>query len=409
MKHTFKIMIGLCFIAALFGCSKKDENYKKLVGDGEIYYPGAISNPNYFAGYLRTQLIWSPSPDPQITKYKIFWNNKQDSMEVAAASHNPLDTVKAIIPNLREGTYTFNIYSVDRDNHVSIAKNINSVRVYGPVYLSGIFNRGYNADTPYTLDILRGSVRLKFNRPDSINIKTVVTYQDNSGNTNNVTLKPDSNGITLNNFKFGTNVTYQSAYIPTKGAIDVFTVPDESTYPAIVRSGDITSLFIKNSGNPFLRSDNNGGKWGNPKDWQYTPNVVNQDGGKGGGWSWDYNGVIHVEAENYSGPGVNNGKVFQTISLPAGTYSYEVTSQNYGGNINANEVVAKGTSLPDIDNLSGNSNVLAMYHGDQNSIGGVHAMTFTLTERTTVTIGWVLTLQSYTYMQFRQVALKILQ
>lgn len=136
---------------------------------------------------------------------------------------------------------------------------------------------------------------------------------------------------------------------------------------------------------------------------------MNQDSGKGGGWSWDYNGVIHVEAENYSGPGVTNGKVFQTISLPAGTYSYEVTSQNYGGNINANEVVAKGTGLPDIDNLPGNSNVLAMYHGDQNSIGGLHTMTFTLTERTTVTIGWVLTLQSYTYMQFRQVALKILQ
>lgn len=255
MKHTFKIIISIYFLAALFSCSKKDENFKKLVADGEIYYPGAISNPNYFAGYLRTQLIWSPSPDPQITKYRIFWNNKQDSMEVAATSHNPLDTVKAIVSNLREGTYTFNIYSIDKDNHISIAKNINSVRVYGPVYLSGIFNRGYNADTPYSLDILRGSVRLKFNRPDSINIKTIVSYQDNNGNTNNLTLKPDSNGITLSNFKFGTSVTYQSNYIPAKGAIDQFTVPDVSTYPAIVRSGDITNLFIKNPGNPFIRSD----------------------------------------------------------------------------------------------------------------------------------------------------------
>jgi hypothetical protein len=317
--------------------------------------------------------------------------------------------VKILIPNLREGTYNFNVYSIDQQNRVSITKNINGVRVYGPIYLSGIFNRGYNADTPYTLDLVRGTVRLKFNNPDSINIETIVKYTDNGGHVNNAILKPDSNGITLNDFKFGSDITYQSTYKPQRGAIDIFTVPEVSQYPTIVRSGDITNLFIKNPGNPFQPNSNSGGKWRTLKDWQYTANVVNQEGNTGGGWSWDFNGVIHVEAVNYSGPGINNGKIFQTITLPAGTYQYDVTTQNYGGNINANEVVYKGTSLPDIDNLNGNSNVLAMFHGDQNSIGGTHSMTFTLTERTTVTVGWVISLQSFTYLQFRSVALKIIQ
>jgi hypothetical protein len=68
-------------------------------------------------------------------------------------------------------------------------------------------------------------------------------------------LKPDSNTITLPNFQFGTNVTYQSSYIRLKGAIDTFTVANVSTYPTIKRIGDITALYIKNPGIPFYRSD----------------------------------------------------------------------------------------------------------------------------------------------------------
>jgi hypothetical protein len=136
--------------------------------------------------------------------------------------------------------------------------------------------------------------------------------------------------------------------------------------------------------------------------------VVNQDGGKGGGYSTDYGGVIHFEAKDYSGDPIINGKVFQSITLPAGDYQYDVTSQNYGGDINANEVVALGTSLPDINNLNGNPAVLAMFHGDGGNIGGTHSMFFSLSKQTTITIGWVVSLQSYTYLQFRNVSLKIL-
>jgi hypothetical protein len=285
---------------------------------------------------------------------------------------------------------------------------VNSVRVYGPVYLSGLFNRGYNADTPYFFNVLQGYVQLKYNAPDSINIKTIVTYTDNNGKVKNILLKPDSNMVTLPDFKVGSEVTYQSSYIPQRGAIDTFTVTSSTKFPPISRAGDITKFAIKNPGNPFNRSDVGQGKWGLPQDWQVTPNVINQDGDKGGGYSTDYGGVIHFEAKDYSGDPLINGKVFQSITLPAGNYQYDVTTQNYGGTIDANEVVAVGTTLPDIGNLNGNPLVLAMFHGDGNNIGYTHTLFFTLTKQTTITIGWVMSLQSYTYCQFRSVSLKIL-
>jgi hypothetical protein len=408
MKIMIKNMLCLFLLAGMASCSKKNENYKALIKNGEIHYPGVISNAGYLAGNLRTMLKFNPGPDPKIAKYVIYWNNKQDSMTVSAVSHNPLDTVKVLVPGLSEGTYNFNIYSFDTDGNRSIMTTVNSVRVYGPVYLSGLFNRGYNADTPYLFNVLKGFVQLKYNKPDSINIETVVNYTDNNGAAKSVLLNPDSSMVTLPNFKIGSDVTYQSSYIPQKGAIDTFTVTGVTKFPPISRAGDITQFAIKNPGNPFLRSDEGQGKWGVPKDWQVTPNVINQDGGKGGGYSTDYGGVIHFEAKDYSGDPIINGKVFQSITLPAGDYQYDVTSQNYGGDINANEVVVLGTSLPDINNLNGNPSVLAMFHGDGGNIGNTHSMYFSLSKQTTITIGWVVSLQSYTYLQFRNVSLKIL-
>lgn len=409
MKIIFKNIVWLLLLVAINGCSKKNENYKALIKNGEIHYPGVIANTGFRAGNLRTQLVWTPSPDPKVAKYLVYWNNKQDSMVVAAVSHNPLDTVKLLVPNLNEGTYNFEVYSVDTGNHISISTTINGVRVYGPVYLSGIFNRGYNADTPFQINPLASSATLRFNKPDSINLKTVINYTDNSGKIKSVILRPDSNTITLTNFKFGSDVTYQSSYFPLTGAIDTFTVPSVSTFPNVRLYGDVSKAYIKNPGYPFLRGDNGHDKWGTPKDWQWTPNVVNQtNNGTGGGWSTDYGGVIHIEAKDYSGAPVINGKVYQSFTILPGNYELDFSTAGYGGDINANEMIVLGTGLPDIDKLDNNSNILAINKANQNNIGGKHTISFSIKERTIVTIGWVISTGSSTYMQFTGVALRIL-
>jgi hypothetical protein len=352
-------------------------------------------------------LVWNPSPDPKIVSYKIFWNNKQDSMMLPADSHHPKDTAGVIIPNLSEGTYNFNIYSIDAEGRSSICVNINGVRVYGSKYMSGLFNRPYNADNPYLLDLLNGNVRIQFNTADSINTGTQVHYTDNNDQLKTVDLSGDSSGITLTDFKFGTTVTYQSGYIPQRNALDTFTLTDVTSFPAITRAGDVTAVFIKNPGDPFYRSDNGSGKWGLPKDWQANAGAVNQNNGLGGGWSTDNGGCIHFESKNWGDAPMVNGKVYQSFTLPAGTYDLDVVTAGYGGTMNANEVVATGTTLPDIDNLNGNPSLLALFHGDNNSIGGTHTLTFTLTESTTVTFGWVVSEDIYTYLQFKKVALRI--
>jgi hypothetical protein len=69
----------------------------------------------------------------------------------------------------------------------------------------------------------------------------------------------------------------------------------------------------------------------------------------------------------------------------------------------ANEIVAAGTTLPDIDNLSG---ALALFQGDQYNTSGTHTITFTLTEPTTVAVGWVVHVDLYTYLEFFSIRLR---
>lgn len=402
MKIIFNVTVVFLICFAMVGCKKYGDDYKSYLDNKELIYPGLAQNISAQSGNLRAVLHWNPSPDPSITKYVISWNNGANSTTVEATSHDPKETLSVSIPNLNEYVYSFKIVAFDSEGRASIGQELNNVRVYGSVYRSTLLNRGYNASNPYTLK-LDGSVDLNFIKADTGNVSTKLKYINNLGETKEVIVAPEVNTVNLPNIKYGTTVTYRSSYIPAPEAADTFDVLDEASFPVIDLIGDVTAFFIKNAGKPIYRKDGDTDKWGLLRDWTYNAAVVNQKNGIAGGFSTDDGGVIHVEPKDYSGAPVNNGKIYQSFTLPAGKYSVEIETGYNGGSFQAHEVVAAGTTLPDIDNLGG---VLAKFSGDQNSMGGTHTINFTLAESTTVAIGWVLHLDSYTYLQFRSIRLK---
>ena len=407
MPTTYKFVTLFLFGWLIAGCSKKDKDYEKYITNGEVVYPGIVSNVSFRAGDRRVQLKWNPSPDLSITKYKIYWNNRKDSQVVNATTHNPGDSVKVLIGGLSEYVYSFTVHSLDDNGNISIPLLVNNVRIYGPVYRGGLLNRPYNAATPFVLNA-NGSVQLNFNTPDTINIATQIRYTNTNAQVKDTILLPGKNSMVLNDFKFGTTVQYRSSYIPVSTALDTFSTTAFSDFPAIKRFEDVTAQFIQNPGNPFQRGDAGTGKWGVPKNWLYNTNMLNQNSNTAGGWSWDGNpsGVIHFESQDWSGPGLTNGKIYQTVTLPAGEYKASFYSDGGGGSINGNLVVAAGNTLPDINQLT---NVLGLVHWDQNNIGGTHELSFTLSNATTVTIGWVVSTGSTTWNHVNSITLKHLQ
>jgi len=161
-------------------------------------------------------------------------------------------------------------------------------------------------------------------------------------------------------------------------------------------ANDVSALYITNNVSPFKNSGLKPGqtRWGNLTGWNANAAVMSHAGF--GGYGSDGDGqLIDLEA-GWGEPAIPNGKLYQTVTLPAGTYSVDVTwiwaSILWApdpGNGSAYVVVAPGADLPDYNNIEGNSSLY--YYKFANSIakGTVQKVVFTLTQPTQVSLGFV--------------------
>jgi len=241
MKKILFIPVFVFMLILQWGCDKYADDYKDYLENKEIVYPGLAKNIRYQAGNLRTKLIWNPSPDPNITHYIITWNNGDKTMRVEATSHNALDSIVAIVPDLSEYVYSFMITSVDNNGNKSIGQQIHNVRVYGSNYESILLNRLPNVQSPYDLTS-DGQLRIKFAVADTMNVTTRIAYETNAGQQKSLFLSSKDNNLILPDYKYGTAIQYRSGYAPEVNAIDtIFTLTD-AVFPTILRIAN-KSLF----------------------------------------------------------------------------------------------------------------------------------------------------------------------
>lgn len=226
--------LWIFFLVCLFACSQRPDEFREFLNGEEIKYPGAINKSFVRSGNGRLGIGWSPSPDPSVSHYRVYWNNNRDSVEVAATSHNPSDTIYTVINNLQEYTYSLFVFSFDSKGNKSIPTEIQNARVYGATYRNSLMNRPINLTDPYKLLNDDGtSVTLNFLAPDTTNTLTNIRYTDINGLAKEVPLAPAQNSITLNDYKYGSKVAYQSYYKPTNSALDTFSASLVDTFPNI--------------------------------------------------------------------------------------------------------------------------------------------------------------------------------
>lgn len=125
-------------------------------------------------------------------------------------------------------------------------------------------------------------------------------------------------------------------------------------------SVDITAQYILNPGNPFIASAMNGSRWGTLQNWQVNAAAASHGGY--GGYSKDGDGQTMDIESGWGSPQILNGKIFQTINLPTGTFSFDPSGGSWkwqGTKDPAYVVVAPAMdTLPDYNNIVGNSSVM---------------------------------------------------
>jgi hypothetical protein len=282
MKKLIYILLGCLSLAAWYGCKKDGlaNDYKKFYNGHEITYTGAVGAVVIQPGNLAIGLKWRASTDPSIVKYVVYYNNGADSQVVNIT--DKVDSIRTVIRNLQEYTYSFTIYSYDAKGNKSVPFEVNNAKAYGPVYAGNLLNRGYNATTPYILNN-DGSLILKFITPDTINIKTIINYTNAAGVASQAVLLPQDSMITLPSYKLASAITYKSYFIPERNSLDTFAVVDFDTFPRIYTyvkcdKSKFAEVHLPQDVGTYESGTSISKLWDNSDGPQGYPNIFHSDG-----------------------------------------------------------------------------------------------------------------------------------
>ncbi|RVT79756.1 DUF5013 domain-containing protein [Flavobacterium sufflavum] len=393
MKNLRNILVtafAVALILVIHSCTSSDD-YLKFVDGGAISYTGKIDSLKFFPGRDRLKIKGLIISDPKVSQLRVYWNTKKDSVVIPINRTSGIDEVSSIIENLPENIYNFEVKTFDAKGNSSISQYI-TAQTYGTRYQASLTDRkivSSKLSSDFSLTIDFATMDLTTGA-----YATEVVYTDNSNVQHAVTVPVTQNQLVVSNYKIGSKFKQRSLFLPVKTAIDIFYTDFVSKEPQVI---DLTYM-IKNNKRPFLTSSTDGGRWGTLADW--TTNAACKNHGGYGGWDGgccgNPPGTINLES-GWGAPVITNGKIYQTITLEAGTYIFNAPLLASGSGLNSGYTlsdyvylaVAKGSILPDSSGgvLETDPATLGFKRivNTMNSESAI--ITFTITQSTQITLG----------------------
>ncbi|MCW9705966.1 DUF4998 domain-containing protein [Fodinibius salsisoli] len=400
---------AMALIICSVSCTSMNDPYQDFIEGGEIIYPAKSDSVMFAPGKNRVKLNWIVS-DPAIATTKIYWRNKTDSVIVdveAAKATSISDTLSVEINNIAEGVYTFQFINFDNDGNASVSTEVTG-QVYGDAYQQTLLPRLVSSSS---FNVMKNKLTVVWGPPSSSDLfDTQLNYMDDSGMEHAIIVPREQDSTVLKNYALGNGFNHSTYYVPDSLAIDTFSTNDVTTKAEQVQ--------LANSGPDFEHGKWDGSRWGNIKDWEANTAVKTrtaQDGSLVGGFD-NYNGPGHLGFERWSSSEmtITDGKVYQEITLPAGTYTFSAFFNDNDpgkalglGTSPQAEVylaAAKGNTLPNIADLE--SNALNHKFLEMPST----EIEFTLNQESDIAIGIVGTMEGTRQnVRISEVALRIIE
>ena len=110
------VWLLLVVMGMLSSCSKTEDQLKPYLSKGDLYYAGAPYDVVVNSKANSVEIQFKKTADPNILKYIIYWNNRANSQDVTP-SESPVESVT--IPNLAQGSYSFELLAVDKAGNKS--------------------------------------------------------------------------------------------------------------------------------------------------------------------------------------------------------------------------------------------------------------------------------------------------
>ncbi len=210
------LLLLLIGILTTMACTKMDD-YKKYTNGKELVYAGKPDSLSAFSGKNRVKLNWNLVSDPKITKAKIYWNNRADSMVVPITRTSGVDKITVILKDMREGNYSFEVITLHDDEVHSVSSYV-SGRVYGANYAATLLNRGLQS----TSSLANNGFKFNWGLMESTALGVEVNYisTDDVKKQHMVSIK--ENVTTLATVKRPSEIHYRTLFKPDTLSIDTF-------------------------------------------------------------------------------------------------------------------------------------------------------------------------------------------
>jgi hypothetical protein len=315
-----KFVFLLLLTVGSIGCSKMDD-WKKYVEDGEISYTGKLDSLRIYSGKNRVKIEGLFISDPKVVECRVYWNSRNDSVSIPVVRTQNTDTLRLLLENMKENVHNFEVVTFDKEGNKSITV-YGIGTVYGERYQQSLFNRPIVNNSLKAYDNTFTATFGNVDRTLGI-FATEISYVDTEGITRTKRIDIDDKDVAFENVKIDERMTLRSLYLPDTLSLDTFYTSYTDFSPSLT--------YYRNLGYPFIET-NRSGRWGVLQDW-VSNGAANAINGRG---SWDYNtnvGVLSAEA-GWGTPNINNGKIYQTTTLPAGKYKVDIEFRR--NNVTAN-------------------------------------------------------------------------
>jgi hypothetical protein len=387
MKKIVTIVLISLTAALLAACGDMLDDLRQYIDKGETIYVGKVDSLSAYPGRERIEVRGNLPYGLTQTKCVLSWVDplgEAKSQTIDITRTGPDDYISVLLTGMPEGSYEFTAITYDEEGNSSIPVTVSGY-VYGDLYAQSLINRSISGNiiTGYEEGEFVATITwLPLTYADALG--TYLEYELADGSVENVFVPTDETVTIIPGAQPGGDFTWHTAYKPDINAIDIF-----NTAEIVRQSITQVQIPVQNPGNPFEHDERGQpvqGRFGYVKDW--TANAAAEANGTWDPWGgrnslslWTYNDYSPVAT-------ISDGKIYQTLTLPAGNYRFDVHLDSYSGTVNAYAAVATGFAdgLPNTENID---QAIASAAIPAALVNNALSVEFTLAAQTEVSFGFV--------------------
>lgn len=222
MRNNIIVSLSILTAATVYmiGCKKMDDTYRQFVENGEIVYVSKADSLEAHSGKNRIELTWLLLSDPKVRSYKVYWDNRTDSIEGPVQKTDQEDTVRVMVDNLDEGIHYFEVYMYGKDGNPSVQASVIG-NAYGAVYQGALLPRIIKSASWGE----NSSIALELTPANQDAVRTEIEYEDKNSGVSTYFIPSNVDTTTLLHVKDNKGVAtlkYRTIFLPDSTAIDTF-------------------------------------------------------------------------------------------------------------------------------------------------------------------------------------------